>query len=211
MKSNRRSVLIGLGALTVGGGAVFGTGAFSSVEADRTVEVAVAGDSSGLLGLSDEDSDDDPYTEASSVTDGTLELTFDSLGSSSGVNLDAETTFDPLFRIINNGSNPVDVSINNTDPGTVGDGTILSGNVISNTIEDDNSNEVDIEYKFETAGGTAIVDTDTTGNAVNITDGGEEEITLTIGVGSPESGFDASDVDAGEYISGITVLAEDNS
>ena len=53
MKSNRRSVLIGIGALTVGGGAVFGTGAFSSVEAERTVDVETAGDSDALLSLED--------------------------------------------------------------------------------------------------------------------------------------------------------------
>ena len=34
-------MIVGLGALTVGGGAVFGSGAFSTTEAERTVEVNV--------------------------------------------------------------------------------------------------------------------------------------------------------------------------
>ena len=38
---NRRNVLTGLGGLAIGGGALFGTGAFTSVEAQRTVEVNV--------------------------------------------------------------------------------------------------------------------------------------------------------------------------
>jgi len=40
---NRRNVLTGLSGLAIGGGALFGTGAFTSVEAKRTVEVNVIG------------------------------------------------------------------------------------------------------------------------------------------------------------------------
>lgn len=38
---NRRNVLTGLGGLAISGGALFGSGAFTSVEAERTVEVNV--------------------------------------------------------------------------------------------------------------------------------------------------------------------------
>ena len=38
---NRRNVLTGLGGLAISGGALFGTGAFTSVSAERTVEVNV--------------------------------------------------------------------------------------------------------------------------------------------------------------------------
>jgi hypothetical protein len=41
MKLSRRNVLAGLGGLAVGGGALLGSGAFSSVEASRDVEVNV--------------------------------------------------------------------------------------------------------------------------------------------------------------------------
>lgn len=44
MKLNRRNVLIGLGGLTIGGGALLGSGAFSSIEAERTVEVEITDD-----------------------------------------------------------------------------------------------------------------------------------------------------------------------
>jgi len=38
---SRRNMMVGLGALTVGGGAVFGSGAFSSTKANRQLEVNV--------------------------------------------------------------------------------------------------------------------------------------------------------------------------
>jgi len=41
MGMNRRNVLTGLGGLAIGGGALFGSGAFTSVEATRSVEVNV--------------------------------------------------------------------------------------------------------------------------------------------------------------------------
>lgn len=44
MKMNRRNVLAGLGALGIGGGALLGSGAFTSVEAERDVEVNVVAD-----------------------------------------------------------------------------------------------------------------------------------------------------------------------
>jgi len=45
MPTSRRNMIAGLGALTVGGGAVFGSGAFSSTEADRELTVNVVTDS----------------------------------------------------------------------------------------------------------------------------------------------------------------------
>ena len=52
---NRRNVLIGLGGLVAGGGALIGTGAFDTVEAERTVSVETAGDAAALLAFSPAD------------------------------------------------------------------------------------------------------------------------------------------------------------
>lgn len=41
MPTSRRNLIIGLGALTIGGGTVFGSGAFSQTEAQRSLEVNV--------------------------------------------------------------------------------------------------------------------------------------------------------------------------
>ena len=52
MAMNRRNVLIGLGTVAAGGGAVLGTGAFSTVEAERTVDMQTSGDSDAQVQLS---------------------------------------------------------------------------------------------------------------------------------------------------------------
>jgi len=49
--TDRRSVIVGLGSLVTAGGALFGTGAFSTVTAERSVSVETAGDPDALLGL----------------------------------------------------------------------------------------------------------------------------------------------------------------
>jgi len=48
---NRRTVIAGLGSLTASGGLAIGSGAFSSVRADRTVSIETARDSDALLRL----------------------------------------------------------------------------------------------------------------------------------------------------------------
>lgn len=49
--AKRRKFLAGIGALVSGSAAAVGTGALSSVEAERTVDVAVTTDDNALLGL----------------------------------------------------------------------------------------------------------------------------------------------------------------
>jgi len=142
MKSNRRSVLIGLGTLTVGGGAVFGTGAFSSVDADRSVSVTVADDSNALLGLSVEDS----YNGISSPSGGQASFDF------TDINENAVTEFDAALTVTNNGSEEVSVSVSDSpaaitffEAGTEND-ISESGNEITIASEDPSATaDIDIE------------------------------------------------------------------
>ena len=67
---NRRNFVIGLGALSAGGAATIGTGAFSSVTASRDISVEVADDSEAYLTLQSESE----YAEENG--DGVLELDF---------------------------------------------------------------------------------------------------------------------------------------
>ena len=63
MKLNRRSVLGAIGMMGVGTGAAFGSGAFTTVEAQREVEVNVLGGDNGINRLNpdgDEDADNLP-------------------------------------------------------------------------------------------------------------------------------------------------------
>jgi hypothetical protein len=104
----RRDILTALGAVATAGAATVGTGAFTSVSADRGVQVSVADDASALLRLVPvPGSGNSPYVE---IEDGQLTIDIsdsndDVLGD--GVNADAITVFDDLFRIENQGTQTV--------------------------------------------------------------------------------------------------------
>ena len=105
---NRRSVLIGMGGLVAAGGAALGTGAFTTVTAERTVSVETAGDGSAFLALAPA-RDDDNFVTAPS--DGTIEINLDGTdsqtGSNGGLNQNAETVFRNLVTITNNGTQEI--------------------------------------------------------------------------------------------------------
>ncbi|MFW6376485.1 MAG: hypothetical protein ACOC0F_00780 [archaeon] len=99
----RRKVLLGLGSLAAGGAAAMGTGAFTTAEADRTMDVNVAADSAGFVEIEALNE-----TYASGTGDGQLELDFNSDsglgifdGDAQGVNPDATFNFPEVFRIAN--------------------------------------------------------------------------------------------------------------
>lgn len=111
---SRRSVLVGLGGLVAGGGALIGTGAFTTVEAQRTVNVETADDADAFLGLSPDDRDSSTQNTVEnayvSETDGTLQINLDGNGTNSnasGLNQNARTTFRRLVEIANNGTQEV--------------------------------------------------------------------------------------------------------
>lgn len=47
----RRTFLLGVGGIAIGGGTLFGSGAFSSMTMDRRADTHVVDDSAGLLSL----------------------------------------------------------------------------------------------------------------------------------------------------------------
>lgn len=102
----RRKFVIGVGSLAAGGAAAMGTGAFSSVEAERGVSVEVADDNNAYLGLKAERDD----IISDDGADG--QLTID-LGSQTtekggeGFNDEAVTTIEGVFRITNQGTQTV--------------------------------------------------------------------------------------------------------
>jgi hypothetical protein len=116
MKITRRNALIGMGTVAAGAGVIGGTGAFTSVQADRSVSVTTTGDSSaalqifpattsGSVGNGTITNNADTYTNANDAsntfTDGTLEITI------SNLNLDAVTRLEQLFTVVNNGNQEV--------------------------------------------------------------------------------------------------------
>lgn len=102
-------MLAGLGSLAAGGAAVMGSGAFASVEATRSVGANVSGDGSAYLGLEETS----PYAE---VQGKQLKLDFsENDDNGTGVNVDAVSTFDGVFRMTNNGPNNLDITIDKTE------------------------------------------------------------------------------------------------
>ena len=93
-----------------------GTGAFSTVSAQRTVDVATAGDDSALLELTAHTGPNGQGAYAQQ-TSGQLEILIDgSLTSGGGVNLNATTTIRDVFNVTNQGSQPVGVWIVKSGP-----------------------------------------------------------------------------------------------
>ncbi|OLZ39551.1 hypothetical protein A6E15_00485 [Natrinema saccharevitans] len=135
-------MLLGLGTIVAGGGAALGTGAFSSVEAERTVTVETAGDASAFLGL---DADD-----AYDVGTDTVQLNLGSGGNDadgSGLNIDAKTSWEPMLAVQNNGTQKVtelefSYDVANND----GSGNTFSRVEVGSVTAD--SNEIGIEFQY---------------------------------------------------------------
>jgi len=96
----RRRLLLSIGA-AAGATSIVGSGAFSSVEASRDLSVSVANDTDALLALRPADAPNGVYVD---MIDGTLSLDL------SAVNPDAITVFDDVFKIENQGTQPITLS-----------------------------------------------------------------------------------------------------
>lgn len=110
MKLNRRNALIGLGAVATGGGALFGSGAFSTVDANRTVSISQTGDASALLGLGPGDGATGIVGSEFNNTDGTADDSIITLSASS-LNADATTTWNRAIQVTNNGDSTVNFQV----------------------------------------------------------------------------------------------------
>ena len=121
---DRRKFLVGLGSASVGGSALIGSGAFSRVEAQRSVTIEVAEDPDAYLGLDkcrypDYEGEHVPNGSYAHLDDhGHLEILMnednphhpdDDLGA--GVNSESQTWFHNVFQICNQGKDTVCVHI----------------------------------------------------------------------------------------------------
>ena len=190
---NRRSVLIGMGGLAVGGGALVGTGAFDTVEAERTVSVETAGDADAFLALTDARGDEEYVVEEG----GTIAINLDGNSEGAqGLNQDARTVLRNLVTVTNQGTQTVDsVELEFTETaGDVDASETFSFPVDSD--EDDSEGEADNGENILT-GSDGIPGELTPGDAVNF----GLEIDLLIG-GDPQGELP----EGGEYT--LTITAE---
>lgn len=102
---------MGLGAVAGGAGVITGTGAFTAVEAERTVTVETTGDADAFVGIT-------PYPDSANTDyvtapeDGTVEIDITGEGTDApmeGVNKNAVTAIDRLLEVTNNGTQAVAV------------------------------------------------------------------------------------------------------
>lgn len=101
----RRKFILGAGALAAGGAAAIGSGAFSSVSAERTASVNVVSDDSAYVRLN-------PTDERATIKNNQLELDFTSSSNGAdGLNPNSRTEMLNLFEIENQGDNPAYVAV----------------------------------------------------------------------------------------------------
>jgi hypothetical protein len=101
--------MIGLGTLAAGGAGVFGTDAFSSVNAERTASIQVSGDASALLELTPAAGG----SEYVDTTNGTVGINVNGTNAGAqGVNQNAVTVIDRLIKVTNRGTTKITVGFN---------------------------------------------------------------------------------------------------
>ena len=103
MIMNRRNVLVLLAAVAIGGGLIAGTGAFSQVEASRTADVGVSGDSSALLKIEDNTSSSSFVSATTTDGDNVDTIEF----QETNLNDDATTRYNYSLDVTNNGNSTV--------------------------------------------------------------------------------------------------------
>jgi hypothetical protein len=184
---NRRKFLAMLGTAAAGTSAAVGTGAFTSVSADRSVSVQVADDADAFLAMTPSNG---PNGDYASSNDGELVVQLngsDGTPSGSGVNDDAVTKIKDVFRMRNQGTQRIYVYIeDSSDLVTFKLSRASRGNPI-------NDNPVSRLTPHE------IVDIEGTDNAVLIGTGLEVKIHMfvdTTGDSTPESLLDKVTIQA---------------
>lgn len=105
----RRKLIAGLGSLAAGSAAAVGTGAVSTMRADRAYKVETAGDADAYVGLAGNDS-----SQFVSQSNGTLSLDFasDTEWGGEGVNMGV-TEVRPAFTLENQGEETIYAQIEN--------------------------------------------------------------------------------------------------
>ena len=113
----RRTAILGLGGLVVSGGVAAGTGAFTSVEANRDITVNVADDVDALFRLDPDSLDNSAYaTESDGVVGIDVSQDGDRDFDGEGVSPFALTTIEEVIEVTNQGTQDIAVTVESSDP-----------------------------------------------------------------------------------------------
>jgi hypothetical protein len=107
----RHKFLIGAGSLAAAGAAALGSGAFSSVEAERSLNVSIADDDTAYLKFETDlgSSPDDNY-EYSEISNDEISINFGTNGAGGQrLHPNAVSHFNDVFALINQGAEPVKI------------------------------------------------------------------------------------------------------
>ena len=110
MRLTKRTLLAGVGTLAAGAGVIGSTGAFTAVDADRSVSVSTSGDANALVGLTPGAGGEDYVLDPAG---GTIAINIsETAAGGAGVNKNAVTAIDELLTVTNNSENPITVGFN---------------------------------------------------------------------------------------------------
>ena len=179
MRLNRRNVLLGLGTISATVGGAFGSGAFSSVEATRTVTISTSDDENALVSFKQNPNNSyatDLITTDDSNNNGAIKI------QQSDLNERATTRFEDVLQIKNNADKEIDVSVD--DDGGSSSTTPDPNNLIGDVL--------DIRYN-----GSTIVDDSSNGdNAVSLSADNSKEFTVVVDLRNGNEGEDISSINA---------------
>jgi hypothetical protein len=149
MAITRRNTLILLLTVVAAAGVIGGTGAFSTVDADRSVSVNTATDTNANVQFSLDTTD---HPSVSNDGDDTLGMNFND------VNLNANTTYNDVVNItvnsaqsgsynvaVTNEPSDIDVNFDGSDSTSVSAGNTVQADVTVTTYDDVNTSDVDID------------------------------------------------------------------
>lgn len=193
----RRGLVAGIGAAVAGVGGMFGTGAFTSVNADRTATVAVAQENESFLAILPSDGQPNGTFATQGAGNGAEEIGLDfndgngTEPGSQGVGTDSTYNFDDVFRVENQGTQDIYVDISSlidiplkNGQGSPGDVTVEfiakdgSGN---RQVIDGSNADLTVPVGEQRPVGVRILtdDESTYGNVNNPTDNNTTESTTT--------------------------------
>ncbi|WP_139042954.1 hypothetical protein [Halorubrum tropicale] len=188
---DRRKFVIGAGSLAAGGAAAMGTGAFSSVEADRPFEITVADDDVAYLTLTP--NDNHPNGNYAKGNNNVFRLDFDGNNQvdGGGVNGEAVSDFKSVFQIKNQGTQEVGIYVEL--------GSDANNDVTSPALESPDKIGVDV---YEMSSGDSIVGQ---ANSKDLGQGDQWTLGITINTDGFKNGAFGPD---SELDAGITFNAD---
>ena len=131
-------------------GGLAATGAFTTVEAERTADVNVSGDANALLGIQPNNEDTNDFVQQEGTSDSALTLNLTGGGADS-LNTRAATNEEDIITITNNGDDAVSFFI--ATEGGLQDGSIgVDGDTPDGPPSDDDTNvsdDVNVEFYID--------------------------------------------------------------